>query len=139
MKILFALHLYVKICINDKQGSINTGGLFVASTLILLQLKNHNGDVGAKRKGNPSCIYLVLIEYTLPMQRATFLNWLNDFALELCHMAIDSFFHNQLEGSVTLFFLSFSMFLFYCFVSRCIVLQGLHVRTGGNRIQANLA
>lgn len=68
MTILLALHLYVKICINDKPGSINAGGLFVASTLILLQLKNHNGDVGAKRKGNPGCIYLVLIEYTLPMQ-----------------------------------------------------------------------
>lgn len=115
---MFALDLYVKICVNDKQGSINTGGLFVASTLILLQLKNHNGDVGAKRKGNPDCIYLALIEYTLPMQRATFLNWLSDFALELCHMAIYSFFQEQLEGPVTLFF---SLSLRFFFIVLCPV------------------
>lgn len=117
MTISFALHLYVKICINDERTA---GGLFVASTLILLQLKNHNGDVGAKRKGNPGCIYLVLIEYTLPMQRATFLNWLSDFALEQCHMAVYSFFHKQLEGPVTLF-LSFFLPLRLFFIVLCPV------------------
>lgn len=49
------------------------------------------------------------------------------------------FFPRTAWGPCHPFFPPFFSFLFYCFVSRCIVLQGLHVRTGGNRIQANLA
>lgn len=63
-------------------------------------------------------------------QQAAFLNRLLRLALDPCHMRV-YISPQTARGLVS------PISAFYWFVPRCLILQGLHVRTGSGRIQGN--